>query len=161
MTMQQATPTEVRQELVVDAPIERAFNVFTEGYQTWNPPEHHIGEAEMESCVMEPREGGRWYEIGVDGKECDWGRVLAWDPPNRVVLAWMISPHWKADPDPSRASEVEVNFTALGDNQTKVELQHRNLDRHGEGWEGVLQGVGSPNGWPGSLQQYKAKAEEG
>ena len=158
MTMQ-ATPTAIRQEIVVDAPIDRAFNVFTEGYQTWNPPEHHIGEADIETSVMEPREGGRWYEVGVDGSECDWGRVLAWEPPNRVVLAWMIGTQWKHDPDPSRASEVEVHFTALGDNQTRVELEHRHLDRHGEGWEGMSAAVGSEGGWPGSLRLYKAQAE--
>ena len=159
MTMQ-ATETAVHQEIVVDAPIERAFNVFTEGYQTWNPPEHHIGEADIETSVMEPREGGRWYEVGVDGSQCDWGRVLAWEPPNRVVLAWMISPQWKAEPDATKASEVEVRFTALGDNQTRVELEHRNLDRHGEGWENVAAGVGSPDGWPGALKQYKVAAEK-
>jgi uncharacterized protein YndB with AHSA1/START domain len=158
MTMQ-AAETAVRHEIVVNAPIERAFNVFTEGYQTWNPPEHHIGEADIETSVMEPREGGRWYEIGVDGSECDWGRVLAWEPPNRVVLSWQISPQWKYEPDASRASEVEVRFVALGDNETRVELEHRNLDRHGEGWEGVSEAVGSPNGWPGALRLYKAEAE--
>ena len=158
MTMQ-GTATAVRQELVVRAPIERAFNVFTEGYATWNPPEHHIGEADIETSVMEPREGGRWYEVGVDGKECDWGRVLAWEPPNRVVLAWMISPQWKHDPDPARASEVEVRFTALGDDETRVELEHRKLDRHGEGWEGVSEAVGSEGGWPGALELYRAQAE--
>ena len=157
----QATPTAVHQEIVVNAPIERAFNVFTEGYQTWNPPEHHIGEADIDTSVMEPREGGRWYEVGVDGSECDWGRVLAWEPPNRVVLAWMISPQWKHEPDPSKASEVEVRFTSLGDNQTRVELEHRNLERHGEGWEGVSQAIASDGGWPGALQLFKAEAEKG
>ncbi|MEA2444864.1 MAG: hypothetical protein QOJ12_2156, partial [Thermoleophilales bacterium] len=131
MTVHEAD-TAVRSEIVVDAPIERAFNVFTEGYQTWNPPEHHIGEAEIDTSVMEPREGGRWYEIGVDGSECDWGRVVVWEPPTRVVLAWQISTQWKYDPDPSRASEVDVRFTALGDDQTRVEVEHRHLERHGE-----------------------------
>jgi len=158
MTMQTAE-TAVRHELVVNAPIERAFNVFTEGYQTWNPPEHHIGEADIETSVMEPREGGRWYEIGVDGSQCDWGRVLAWEPPNRVVLAWMISTQWKHDPDPARASEVEVRFTAVDDGTTRVELEHRHLDRHGEGWEGMSAAVASPGGWPGSLEVYKERAE--
>jgi uncharacterized protein YndB with AHSA1/START domain len=157
MTMH-AAATAIRQEIVVDAPIERAFNVFTEGYQTWNPPEHHIGEADIETAVMEPREGGRWYEVGVDGSQCDWGRVLAWEPPTRVVLSWMISTQWKHDPDPARASEVEVRFTALGDSQTRVELEHRHLERHGEGWEGMSAAVGSPEGWPGSLEKYAAVA---
>jgi uncharacterized protein YndB with AHSA1/START domain len=159
MTMTQAADTAVRHELVVNAPIERAFNVFTEGYQTWNPPEHHIGEADIEDSVMEPREGGRWYEIGVDGSQCDWGRVLTWEPPTRVVLAWMIGTTWKYDPDPARASEVDVRFTAIGENQTRVELEHRHLDRHGDGWEGVRTAVGSPEGWPGSLELYRAQAE--
>jgi uncharacterized protein YndB with AHSA1/START domain len=161
MTMTQAADTAVRQEIVVNAPIERAFNVFTEGYQTWNPPEHHIGEADIEDSVMEPREGGRWYEIGVDGSTCEWGRVLTWEPPTRVVLAWMIGADWKHDADPSHASEVDVRFTALGDSQTRVELEHRHLDRHGEGWEAAVRApVSSPGGWPGTLQLYKAKAEE-
>ena len=160
MTMQAAEDTAVRQEIVVNVPIEHAFSVFTEGYQTWNPPEHHIGEADIEATVMEPREGGRWYEIGVDGSECDWGRVLAWEPPARVVLAWQISPQWKYEPDPLKASEVEVRFTATGDNQTRVDLEHRHLDRHGEGWESVRAAISSPDGWPGSLQLYAAKAVE-
>jgi uncharacterized protein YndB with AHSA1/START domain len=160
MTMQAAEETAIRHEIVVDAPIEHAFNVFTEQYYTWNPPEHHIGEAELESTVMEPREGGRWYEIGVDGSECDWGRVLAWEPPGRVVLSWAISPQWKYEPDPAKASEVEVLFTATGDNQTRVQLEHRHLDRHGEGWQGVREAVGSPDGWPGALALYAAKAAE-
>lgn len=160
MTMQAAEATAVRQEIVVDVPIEHAFNVFTEGYQTWNPPEHHIGEADIETSIMEPREGGRWYEVGVDGSECDWGRVLAWDPPDRVVLSWQISPQWKYEPDASKASEVEVRFTAQGGNQTLVQLEHRNLDRHGEGWEGVRDAVGSADGWPGALALYRAKAVE-
>ncbi len=158
MTMQ-ATETAVRHELVVNAPIERAFNVFTEGYHTWNPPEHHIGEVDLDHTVMEQREGGRWYEVGVDGSECDWGRVLAYEPPSRVVLAWMIGTDWKHDPEIARASEVEVRFTDLGDGQTRVELEHRHLDRHGEGWEGVSAAVGSADGWPGSLEAYKARAE--
>jgi uncharacterized protein YndB with AHSA1/START domain len=158
MTVQEAG-TAVRNEILVNAPIERAFNVFTEGYQTWNPPDHHIGEADIETSVMERREGGRWYEIGVDGSECDWGRVLVWEPPTRVVLAWQISSQWKYDPDPSRASEVDVRFTAVGDDQTRVEVEHRHLDRHGEGWEGVREAVASPGGWPGSMQLYKAQAE--
>ena len=159
MTMQ-AVDTAVRQEVVVEAPIDHAFRVFTEGYQTWNPPEHHIGEADIETSVMEPREGGRWYEIGVDGSECDWGRVLAWEPPARVVLAWQISPQWKYEPDPAKASEVEVSFADMGGGRTRVLVEHRHLDRHGEGWEGVREAVGSPGGWPGSLQLYAAKAAE-
>jgi uncharacterized protein YndB with AHSA1/START domain len=158
MTM--TTPdTAVRQEIVVEAPIEHAFRVVTEGYQTWNPPEHHIGEAEIETSIMEPREGGRWYEVGVDGSECDWGRVLAWEPPTRVVLAWQIGTSWKYDPDPARASEVHVAFTDLGDGSTRVALEHRHLERHGAGWEGVRDAVASPGGWPMLLPRYKSQAE--
>jgi uncharacterized protein YndB with AHSA1/START domain len=108
---------------------------------------------------MEPREGGRWYEVGVDGSECDWGRVLAWEPPTRVVLAWQIGTTWKYDPDPDRASEVHVAFTDVGSGRTRVELEHRHLDRHGAGWEGVRDAVASQGGWPGSMELYRAQAE--
>ena len=158
MTMQAAEATAVRHEIVVNAPIEHAFRVFTEGYHTWNPPEHSIGQSAVDHVVMEPRGDGRWYEVGTDGTECDWGRVLAYEPPTRVVLAWQISPQWQYEPDASKASEVEIRFTATDETTTHVALEHRHLDRHGEGWEGVREGVGSPEGWPGSLQLFAEKA---
>ena len=153
MTMTQAADTAVRQEIVVNAPIERAFNVFTEGYQTWNPPEHHIGEAELESTVMEPREDGRWYEVGVDGSECDWGFVTAWEPPHRLLLAWHLTPEYEFDPDPARATEVEIRFTPR-DGGTLVELEHRGFEKHAESGAGMRDAVSAPGGWNDLLALY-------
>ena len=108
---------------------ERAFAFFTESFGRWWPAAYHIGTSEMAEAVLEPGEGGRWYERGVDGTECDWGRVLAWEPPHRLVVTWQINGRWEYDPDPARASEIEVRFTADGPEQTTVTLEHRHLDR--------------------------------
>jgi len=98
--------------ITVGVPVEQAFRVFTGSLHTWWPPEYHIGQTDMAEAIMEPREGGRWYERGVDGSECDWGRVLTWEPPHRLVVTWQINGEWQYDPDPEHASEVEVRFTA-------------------------------------------------
>ena len=152
MSVQQ--DTSVRAQIVVEAPLERAFAVFTEGMGSWWPPEHHILEAELAEMVFEPREGGHVYDRGVDGSECRWARVLAYDPPNRFVISWDIDPQWRIENDASRTSEVEVRFTSEGPGRTRVELEHRHLERHGEGWEGISGAVGSPGGWPGSLRRF-------
>jgi uncharacterized protein YndB with AHSA1/START domain len=143
----QATDTAVRTSTIVEAPIDRAFSIFTEGMSTWWPPEHHLLEAELAEMVFEPRVGGRIYDRGVDGSECCWARVLAYEPPARVVFSWDITPQWQIETDPDKASEVEVRFTAEGPSRTRVELEHRNLDRHGDGWERMRDAVGSPDGW--------------
>jgi len=143
----QVAGTAVRTETMVEAPIERAFSVFTEGIGTWWPPEHHILEAELAEMVFEPREGGHVYDRGVDGSECRWARVLAYEPPHRVVFSWDIGTSWQIETDPEKTSEVEVRFTAEGPDRTHVTLEHRNLDRHGEGWEKMRDAVGSPGGW--------------
>jgi uncharacterized protein YndB with AHSA1/START domain len=104
--------------ITVDAPIEPTFRVFTDSFGSWWPAEYHIGQAEMATAILEPRAGGRWYEQGVDGSECDWGRVVAWEPPHRLVVTWQINGHWQYDPDPERASEIEVRFAADGPDQT-------------------------------------------
>jgi uncharacterized protein YndB with AHSA1/START domain len=113
----------------------------------------------MAEAVLETKEGGRWYERGVDGSECEWGRVLAFDPPTRVVLAWHVSGEWQYDADPAHASEVAVGFVDLGDGRTRVDLEHRELDRHGAGAEGVYQGVSSPGGWNLCLERLAKTAE--
>jgi uncharacterized protein YndB with AHSA1/START domain len=146
----------VRRTIKVDAPLERAFRVFTESFNSWWPPEHHIGKADYAEGVLEPREGGRWFERGTDGSECEWGRVLAWEPPHRLVLTWQINGEWQYDPDPARASEVEVRFTADGSGQTLVELEHRLLERL-VGGQAVHDGVGGEGGWNGTLERF-AKA---
>jgi len=148
----QTADTSVRTSITVEAPIDRAFAMFTDGIGTWWPPENHILEAELAEMVFEPRVGGHIYDRGVDGSESRWARVLAYEAPSRVVFSWDIDPRWQIEADPAKASEVEVRFTAEGPERTRVELEHRNLDRHGEGWEQIRDAVGSPNGW--SLQPF-------
>jgi uncharacterized protein YndB with AHSA1/START domain len=147
MTMQAAEATSVRTEITVEAPIERAFSVFTDEIGTWWNPDHHILEGELAEMVFEPRVGGHIYDRNVDGRECHWARVLAYEPPNRLVFSWDINTQWQIETDPEKTSEVEVRFTAQGPDRTHVELEHRHLDRHGEGWEQMRAAVGSPNGW--------------
>ena len=156
MTMQ-ATDTAVRTAITVNAPIERVFSLFTEGIGTWWPPEHHILEGDLAEMVFEPYEGGHVYDRGVDGSECRWARVLVYEPPERVVISWDINARWQIETNPAKTSEVEVRFSAEGPERTHVSLEHRNLDRHGEGWEAMRDAVGSPNGW--NLEPFKRAAE--
>ena len=149
-----AAETSVRRQIVVEAPIERAFSVFTEDFDSFKPPEHNLLDVEIAETVFETHVGGNVYDRGVDGSECRWARVLAYEPPNRVVISWDISPQWQLEPDPEKASEVEVRFTPEGADRTRVELEHRHLERHGDGWEGVREGVDSADGWPLYLQRY-------
>ena len=151
--------TSVRSSIVVDAPIERAFSVFTDGIASWWDKDHHILEGELAEMVFEPRVGGHVYDRGIDGSECRWARVLAFDPPERFVISWDINTQWKLETDPSKTSEVEVRFTAEGPDRTRVELEHRHLERHGTGWEFVRDGVGNEGGWPLYLQRYAALFE--
>ncbi|CDX16547.1 Activator of Hsp90 ATPase 1 family protein [Mesorhizobium sp. ORS 3324] len=144
----------VKQSVVVEAPIERAFKVFTEGFGSFKPPEHNLLAVKIAETVFEPRVGGHVYDRGVDGSECRWARVLAYEPPTRVLLSWDISPQWRIETDPARTSEWEVCFIAETAGRTRVELEHRNLERHGQGWEGVRDGVGGDQGWPLYLQRY-------
>jgi uncharacterized protein YndB with AHSA1/START domain len=150
----QAHEASVRTQIVVDAPIERAFSVFTEEFDRIKPREHNMLGVEIAETVFEPREGGRIYDRGVDGSECHWARVQAYEPPNRVVFSWDISPQWQIETDHAKTSEVEVLFISETPERTRVELDHRNLDRHGEGWESERDGVGSEGGWPLYLQRF-------
>jgi uncharacterized protein YndB with AHSA1/START domain len=154
----QAAETTARAQVMVEAPVERAFSVFTEGIGSWWPATHHILEGELAEMVFEPRVGGNVYDRAVDGSECRWARVLAYEPPHRVVFSWDINGQWKIETDPARTSEVEVTFTADGPNRTRVELVHRNLDRHGDGWESHARAVGSPDGWQVGLNAFAAAA---
>jgi uncharacterized protein YndB with AHSA1/START domain len=156
-----AAATTVRSSIVVDAPIERAFRVFTEDFGSFKPPEHNMLGVEIAETVFEPRVGGHLYDRGVDGSECRWARVLAYEPPTRVVFSWDISPHWQIETDPDKTSEVEVRFTAEDPERTRVELEHRNLERHGDGWEGVRAGVGGDDGWPLYLRRYTERLAVG
>lgn len=157
MTMQ-AAGTSVRKSIVVDAPAEHAFRVFAEQIGTWWPAEHHILEAELAEMVFEPRVGGHVYDRGVDGNECRWARVLAYEPPHRLVISWDISLDWKIETDPAKASEIEVRFVADGPNRTRVELEHRDLERHGDGWERMRTAIASPDGWDRGLERFAERA---
>src|SRR5262249_1292629 len=152
------TDTSVHRSIVVDAPIAWAFSVFTEGIATWWPPEHHILQAQLAAMVFEPRVGGHVYDRGVDGSECRWARVLAYEPPNRFVISWDINLQWQIENDPTRASEIEVRFVAVGAERTRIELEHRHLDRHGDGWEQMRDAVGSPDGWRVGLERFAVRA---
>lgn len=151
--------TSVRHTIVIDAPIAHAFAVFVD--QAYADKDHHLRDADLERVVIEPRMGGRWYERSVDGGECDWGRVLVYDPPNQITLSWQITPQFTAEPDLGKASEVDVRFVAEGPERTVVELEHRALDRHGDGWQEMRAAVDSPNGWPGDLARLAQAARAG
>jgi uncharacterized protein YndB with AHSA1/START domain len=149
----QATVAAIQRSVTVAAPVDRAFKVFTSSFTTWWPAEYHIGSAELAEAVIEDEAGGRWFERGVDGSECDWGRVLTWEPPHRLVLSWHINGEWQFDPDPAHASEIEVTFTPDG-GMTRVDLEHRLLERHGAQAQAVYQGVAGDGGWTGIVQRY-------
>jgi uncharacterized protein YndB with AHSA1/START domain len=153
-TNTQATAAAVRLAIVVDAPLERAFRVFTEDFDRVKPREHNMLGVEIAETVFEPHAGGRIYDRGVDGSEFQWARVLAFEPPNRVVFSWDLNPQFQIEADHDKTSEVEVRFIAEGDERTRVELEHRNLDRHGPGWEGAREAVGGEGGWPLYLARY-------
>ena len=154
--MTQAADTVVRKQVVVDAPVDRAFRVFTERFGDFKPKEHNLLGAPIVETTFEPHVGGHIYDRAEDGSECRWARILAYEPPTRVVFSWDIGPTWQLEADPANASEVEVRFVAEDANRTRVELEHRHLDRHGEGWEGLREGVGGDEGWPLYLQRYVA-----
>ncbi|GIJ43490.1 hypothetical protein Val02_03760 [Virgisporangium aliadipatigenens] len=151
-----ASATVVRRELVVAAPIERAFAVFTERFGEIKPVEHNLLGAEKVETVFEPRVGGHIYDRAPDGTECRWARVLAFEPPSRLVFSWDIGPTWQLETDEANASEVEVTFVAEEPGRTRVVLEHRHIDRHGPGWEGLRDGVDAPDGWPLYLDRYAA-----
>jgi uncharacterized protein YndB with AHSA1/START domain len=154
--MTQAPAQVVRREITVEAPIEKAFAVFTQRFGDFKPPEHNLLSVPIAETVFEPHVGGHIYDRGTDGSECRWARVLVYEPPDRVVFSWDIGPTWQVESDPELTSEVEVRFTAELPGRTRVELEHRALDRHGPGWEGVSAGVGHDQGWPLYLARYAA-----
>ena len=140
--MTQAADVVVHRQIVVQAPLERAFALFTERFGDSKPPEHNLLGVAIAETVFEPKVGGHIYDRGVDGSECRWARVLAYEPPGRVVFSWDISPQWQIETDPDHTSEVEVRFVAETPQRTRVELEHRHLGRHGPGWQAVRDGVG-------------------
>ncbi len=153
--MSQTTIAPVRYSVTVPISAQRAFTLFTEGFNTWWIG-HHIGDAELAEAVIEPRVDGRWYERGVNGTECDWGKVLVYQPPSRLVMTWQLNSQFQYDPDLSHASEVEVIFTEA-DGQTTVDFEHRHIERLGAGAEDLAKSVASGGGWPAILDLF-AKA---
>ena len=144
----------VRRQIVVEAPLERAFVVFTDRFGDFKPREHNLRSSPIAKTVFEPRVGGHIYDIAEDGSACHWARVLAYEPHERVVFSWDIGPDWQIVAEPENASEVEVRFIIEAPERTRVELEHRNLDRHGPGWEAVRDGIASDGGWPLYLDRY-------
>ena len=143
---------------LVNAPIDQTFRAFSASLDRWWPREYHIGQADMAEAILEQRAGGRWYEKGVDGSECDWGRVLVWEPPYRLVLTWQINGMWQYDPDPGHASEIDVRFSVAGPSQTRVELEHRHIERLVEA-QALVDGIEQQGGgWNTLLERLAAFA---
>lgn len=147
----------VIKEIVVETSQERAFQVFTDGIDRWWPREHHIGKSPLKRAVIEPKQGGRWYAICQDGTECDTGKVLAWDPPRRLLLAWQLTAKWEYDP--AFVTEVEVTFVAEGPKKTRVQLEHRNLERYGESATELRKMINAQDGWGQMMDAFKRAAE--
>jgi uncharacterized protein YndB with AHSA1/START domain len=157
MSVTAPAPLAVRKSVTVAAPLAIAFEVFTARIESWWPmATHKIGQADCAAVVMEPRAGGRWYERGTDGTECDWGRVLAWEPPHRVVLAWQLNAQFAFDP--ALHTEVEVRFSTIDARSTRVELEHRGLEAYGALAGRMAETFGSVEGWNGMLEHYAAVA---
>ena len=139
--------------VTVDLPLDEAFEVFTASIDTWWPHEFHIGRADVAEVVLEPGVDGRWYERGVDGSECDWGRVRTWEPPDRVVFTWQINGSFQFDPDPEHASEIDVRFTPDGPGRTTVDVEHRHFERL-VGGQAVKDTINGGGGWALLLDGY-------
>ena len=149
----------VRRSVTVKTSVDRAFHVFTAEFDSWWPRSHHIGKSPMTRAIIEQKAGGRCYSQQADGSDCDWGQVLAWEPPHRFVIAWQITPQWAYEPDLSKSSEVEIRFTPEGKG-TRVDLEHRHFERHGDGAAAMRAGVDSPNGWGDLLAIFTAYVEK-
>jgi len=156
-----AVEATVKKSVTVKASLEHAFQVFTEGFDTWCPRSHHIGKKPMVKAVIETRAGGRCLGREADGVECQWGTVTAWEPPRRLVIAWHITPGFQiVDVDPAKSSEVEIRFTPEPHGMTRVDLEHRHLERHGAGAEAIRAAVMSEGGWPTLLRLFAARIEQ-
>ena len=156
--MAEQTIEAVRKSITVNADPETAFAIFTADFDSWWPRSHHLGKTPMTKGIIEARKGGRCYTEHEDGSEVDWGTVLAWEPPRRVVLAWQIAADWKCEPDLSKASEVEVRFTPAGAGKTRVDLEHRHFERM-TGGESMRAGVNAEGGWGNLLQMFSARVD--
>jgi uncharacterized protein YndB with AHSA1/START domain len=154
MTTTPRTRTSLQVEIAVDVPVEHAFRVFTERFDEVKPRDHNLLAVPIDRTVLEPRVGGRIYDVGVDASTCAWATVLAFEPPHRLVFSWDINPRWEVEHDPQRTSEVEVRFVSETPQRTRVVLEHRHLDRHGDGWEGFTT-LDQSNGWPLYLERFR------
>jgi hypothetical protein len=150
-------PALVHRAIEVNASQAKAFDVFTRKTSAWWPKRHHIGKAPLAEAIIEPRVDGRWYERGEDGTECQWGRVLAWNPPHGLILAWQLNAAFQFDA--GFVTEVEVKFVPLADGRTRVELEHRNLERFGDAAEKVRGQIGADTGWRSILESFGAVAD--
>lgn len=159
-TVTEITDMPVRKSILVQASAQRAFQVFTEGMDSWWPRSHHIGNSPMTRAVVEGRVGGRCYSQQENGTECDWASVLVWEPPHRFVMAWQVTPEWKYEPDLAKSSEVEVRFTGEPGGQTRVDLEHRYFARHGAGGDSMRKQVGGPGGWSSLLEAFTPRVEQ-
>jgi uncharacterized protein YndB with AHSA1/START domain len=151
----------VKKSITVRASVPQAFEIFTADFDSWWPRSHHIGSSPMQKAIIENHLGGRCYSEQIDGTECDWGQVLAWEPPHRLVIAWQIGGDWKYEPDLAKSSEVEIRFTAEPDGRTLVSLEHRHLDRAGASAGAMRASLESPNGWGGMLQLFAERVSHG
>jgi uncharacterized protein YndB with AHSA1/START domain len=152
--MTSSEASSVRKSVVVNTGVERAFALFIDKFDAIKPREHNLLSAPIAETVFEPRVGGHIYDVGIDGSRCEWARVLAYEPPSRILFSWDIGPTWHVEPDPAKTSEVEVRFVAEAADRTRVELEHRHLDRHGPHWRAVSDGVDGDAGWPLYLSRY-------
>ncbi len=157
--MNDTDPAVVRKQVVVDAPVAEAFATFTDRFGDFKPPEHNLLGVQIVQTVFDHHVGGHIYDRAADGSECRWARILAFEPPHRVVFSWDISPSWQIEDNPANSSEVEVRFVAEASDRTRVELEHRNIDRHGPDWRAVADGVEGAQGWPLYLDRYAALLE--
>jgi uncharacterized protein YndB with AHSA1/START domain len=146
----------IRKQIFVEASQAHAFRVFTDGIDRWWPREHHIGKSPLKRSVLEPGVNGRWYAICEDDSQCDVGKVLAWEPPGRLLLAWQINGDWRYDA--AFVTEIEVRFIVEGPKRTRVELEHRNLERYGAAAPAIRKTIDSPGGWAGILASFSRVA---
>jgi uncharacterized protein YndB with AHSA1/START domain len=148
----------VRREVMVDVPVERAFEVFVKRLDGWWPQDsHHVGPMPA-IAVMEPKVGGRCFSISEDGAQTDWGQVLAYEPPSRLVFAWLLTPEWSFEPDPARTSEVAVTFTPVTEDRTRVVLVHSGFERYASGGDAMREQVDGAGGWGALLDLYANEA---
>src|SRR5215469_9246200 len=150
----------VTKSIVVEVPRVRAFDFFIRQEAWWPVQTHHLAEPPGETVILEPFVGGRWFERAHDGRECDWGTVLVWEPPRRIVVTWQIGAGWVYEPDQTRASEIEVRFLAESPHRTRIEFEHRHLERYGEQAERMREVLDAPDGAAGVLRAYAARIGE-